>query len=136
MSMSLPPPTGPPRCPSCGALTPAGSVGRAAQWCSLCHAPLHEAVASVPANDAAEGQHVPPPNEQTPAESTDLVGGDLDEGLVEQMLVELRASDDDPWVRRSSSMTRGRQVALGVAVALGIILLILVITVVVGFLLR
>jgi hypothetical protein len=90
----------------------------------------------VPANDAAEGQHVPPPNEQAPAESTDLVGGDLDEGLVEQMLVELMASDDDPWVRRSSSMTRGRQVALGVAVALGIILLILVITVVVGFLLR
>ena len=131
MSLSLPPPTGQPRCPSCGALTPAGAVGRAAQWCSLCHAPLHSAAPAVQIE-----QVQPHDRDALPATTNDLVGGELDDGVVEQMLVELRASDDDPWVRRSAGMTRGRQVALGIGVALGIIVVILVITAVVGFVVR
>jgi len=130
---ALPVPSGPPRCPVCGALTPTGESGRPAQWCSQCHTPLHVAPAGElrPVAAVQPGAETPTPI-LTPI-PTPETAGQLDEGWVDQMLIELKATDDDPWVGRSSRFSgRTQKVLLGVAVGAGIILVLLIGAAIVG----
>ncbi len=126
---ALPVPTGPPRCPVCGALTPAGESGRPAQWCSQCHTPLHV----TPAEEVRPVSEVQPAAEILTPIATAPTAGPLDEGWVDQMLIELKATDDDPWVGRSSRFSgRTQKALLGVAVGAGIILVLLIGAAIVG----
>jgi len=125
---AFPVPSGPPRCPVCGALTPTGESGRPAQWCSQCHTPLHV----TPADEVRPFAAVQPTPIPTPI-PTPETAGQLDEGWVDQMLIELKATDDDPWVGRSSRFSgRTQKVLLGVAVGAGIILVLLIGAAIVG----
>ena len=120
---TLPVPSGPPRCPVCGALTPAGESGRPAQWCSQCHTPLHV----TPAEEVRPVAEVQPAAEIPTPIATAPTAGPLDEVWVDQMLIELKAADEDPWVGRSSRFSgRTQKVLLGVAVGLGVVLVLLI----------
>ena len=93
----------------------------------MCHEPLHVTAADSPlqALPAPDSDHLPVPT----APST----GALDERVVEQMLIELAAADDDIWAARSRKFaTRRSQLMLGLGVGVGVVLLILVVAAVVG----
>ena len=117
----------------------------------MCHEPLHVAVTSVaePAPPTLVGGETPEPTPESlaslqalkalPAPDSDPlplpppVAGVLDERVVEQMLIELAASDDDLWAARSRRFSARRaQVVLGLAVGVGVVLVLLVAAAVVG----
>ena len=61
----------------------------------------------------------------------------LDERVVEQMLIELQSSDQDPWLARARHWgSRRRRIVLGAVVALALVLVILVLTTIVGVVVR
>ncbi|CAB4934064.1 unannotated protein [freshwater metagenome] len=132
-SGSLPRPSGVPRCPACGALTPAGELGRPAAWCSMCHEPLHVIVADPSLGSLGSLESLPAPNSDPLPVPSAPVAGALDEQLVEQMLIELAASDDDLWAARSRRFSARRaQVLLGLAVGGGVVLVLLIAAAIVG----
>ena len=134
----LPTPSGPPRCPVCGALTPSGESGRPAEWCSLCLAPLRD-VPSQPASSESRLSDVGrETNSVGKVESLDEPPAEaLDERVVEQMLIELQSSDQDPWLARARHWgSRRRRIVLGAVVALALVLVILVLTTIVGVVVR
>ena len=117
----------------------------------MCHEPLHVAVTSVaePAPTTLDGGDATEPTPESLAalqalkalpapDSAPLplpppAAGLLDERLVEQMLIELAASDDDLWTARSRRFSARRaQVVLGLAVGVGVVLVLLVAAAVVG----
>ena len=117
----------------------------------MCHEPLHVPVTSVaetapPELDGGEATEPSPESLESlqalkalPAPDSDPlplpppVAGVLDERVVEQMLIELAASDDDLWAARSRRFSARRaQVVLGLAVGVGVVLVLLIAAAVVG----
>ena len=127
-SAQLPVPAGIPRCPACGALTPPSATGVRAQWCSLCLAPLQ--VISVEVNDLTT---LPLPV-TGPLPHPEVVP--LDPSTVDQMFTVLKEQTEDPWVARSKKFsTRGQRIGLAIAVGVGLVVLVMIGSFVVGRLL-
>ena len=122
-AVPFPAPTGIPRCPFCGALTPPSSVGTAAQWCSLCLAPLQWARAELP--DPVDA----------PLPAPEVVAVDpANFDQIDQMLTAIKEQDNDPWVARSYRFsTRGQKIALGLGIGVGLVVLAMVASFVVGY---
>ena len=115
----LPAPSGPPRCPQCGALNPPTSTGRPAEWCSQCLAPLTVAPEPEPVAPPPPTPAAPPPR---PADAPAVA---LDPAMVDRMLIELRASEPNPWLERSEQVS-GKGARLAFAVLAGITVLVIV----------